>query len=208
MDAYKAISSRRTIRDFKQRHIENDVLERLLGAGLYAPSNDHLRNWEFIVVNDLAVRENMISAIEEMTSDANIEELLKEWNINEYLQKQMYIYAIPRQKTMLQTAGCLILPLYRQEAALLQPRTLSSLNAFASIWCCIENVLIAATAEGIFGVTQIPSQNEVEHIKTLMKIPKEYEVACYLALGYPSENAEPVKQYEYKITDKIHRNCW
>ena len=120
----------------------------------------------------------------------------------------MYFYAIPRQKDMLRKAGTLILTFYKQETELLQPRSLSSLNAFASVWCCIENILIAAASEGIFGAIRIPMQNESEHIKTVIKIPRGYEMACYLALGYPDEKAEPIKQYDYKIIDKIHYNYW
>lgn len=47
----------------------------------------------------------------------------------------------------------------------MQPTSLSSLNEFASIWCCIENILLAAASEGIFGVTRIPMKEELEHIK-------------------------------------------
>lgn len=208
METYEAIYSRRTIRDFKHKPIDNDMIEKLLDAGLQAPSNDHLQTWEFIVVNDMDVREKIISAIKVRTSYADIEKLLNRWNITEDLQKQMYFYAIPRQKTMLRTAGALILPFYKQTNDLLQPRSLSSLNAFASIWCCIENILIAAAAEGIFGAIRIPMQKESEHIKNIVKIPKGYEMACYLALGYPDDNIESVKQYDYKITDKIHYNQW
>lgn len=122
METYEAIYSRRTIRDFKHKAIDDDMIEKLLGAGLQAPSNDHLRTWEFIVVDDMDVREKIISAIKVKTSCADIEKLLNSWNIAEDLQKQMYNYAIPRQKTMLRTAGALILPFYKQTTDLLKPR--------------------------------------------------------------------------------------
>ena len=55
---------------------------------------------------------------------------------------------------MLRDAGCLILRRSGTGNAL-EPESLSALNSFASIWCCIENML-AAAAEGILGVTRIP----------------------------------------------------
>jgi nitroreductase len=65
---------------------------------------------------------------------------------------------------------------------------LSALNSFASIWCCIENILIAAVSEGIYGVTRIPFDDEIEYIREILNIPEDYDFPCYLGLGYPREN--------------------
>ena len=51
MDVYEAIRARRTIRDFNGRQVGMDALERIIGAGLKAPTNNHLRQWEFVIVN-------------------------------------------------------------------------------------------------------------------------------------------------------------
>lgn len=58
MDVYAAIESRRTIRDFADRIVPGEIIEKLIEAGLKAPTNDHMRHWEFVVVNDKASREN------------------------------------------------------------------------------------------------------------------------------------------------------
>ena len=94
---------------------------------------------------------------------------------------------------MLYNAGCLMLPCFRQPSPLLKPKDLSALNPFASIWCCIENILVAAAAEGIFGVTRIPFEAERKTLKQYLSIPPDYEIPCYLALGYPAETASRTK---------------
>ena len=43
MDVYEAIRARRTIRDFNGRQVGMDALERIIAAGLKAPTNNHLR---------------------------------------------------------------------------------------------------------------------------------------------------------------------
>ena len=49
---------------------------------------------------------------------------------------------------MLTQSGLLILPFFRQKQnPLLKPVEQSSLNYFASAWCALENMLLAATAE-------------------------------------------------------------
>jgi hypothetical protein len=68
--------------------------------------------------------------------------------------------------------------------------------------------LIAAAAEGIFGVTRIPFEVERESLKRILNIPDGYEVPCYLALGYPRQTAKRLKQYEVCLEDKIHMDRW
>jgi nitroreductase len=208
MDIYQAIETRRTIRDFEDRAIENDTLEKILDAGLKAPTNDHMRSWEFIVVSDKNVRAAIIEKIPKTVSVRQIEGIFKSWGLDDKIQQSCYMDAIPKQYKMLYNAGALILPFFKQSSPLLKPKTLSDLNAIVSMWCCLENILLAAASEGIFGVTRIPLGNEAEHIREVVHYPENYVLPCYLALGYPLENATRVKQYEFRSKDRIHMNTW
>jgi nitroreductase len=134
--------------------------------------------------------------------------LVNKWGLVESSQRNMYIDAIPKQRSMLLDAAVVILPCFHSSGPLLNPETLSSLNGFASIWCCIENILIAAASEGIYGVTRIPFEEERKSLKVLLDIPDEYDVPCYLALGYPKQTATRMKQYAIRLEDKIHVNGW
>ncbi len=101
-----------------------------------------------------------------------------------------------------------MIPCFHQPQPLLEPRDLSALNRFASIWCCIENLLIAAAAEGIQGVTRIPFAEESSHLKSVLEIPADYEVPCYLALGYPQKEAATFAPLAVKLEDRLHWNRW
>ena len=52
MDTYEAITTRRTIRLFKQDPISPDLLEQIVNAGRLAPSGANLQVLEFIVVRE------------------------------------------------------------------------------------------------------------------------------------------------------------
>ena len=208
MDVYEAISRRMTIREFEDREIPAEIIRKLIHAGLQAPTNDHLRQWEFILVQDAATRETLVSALNPPQNVREVENRINQWGLTEPSQRDMYLDAIPKQHAMLLCAGCLIVPCFRATGELLKPETLSSLNSFASIWCCIENILIAAAAEGIFGVTRIPAEREREHLRHVLNIPEGYEVPCYLALGYPASTSKRLKQHEINLEDKIHLNVW
>ena len=52
MDFYKVIERRRTIRDFENKPVDIGIIKKIISAGLKAPTNNHLREWEFVIVND------------------------------------------------------------------------------------------------------------------------------------------------------------
>ena len=207
MDVYEAISARRTIRDFEDRQVGMGTIERIIDAGLKAPTNNHLRQWEFVIVNGKEERANLLR-VENMTSRDECEQMLDGFGMTDEVQRNMYREAMPRQFSMLYNAGCLILPFFKIREPFLQPSSLSSLNDFASIWCCIENMLLAAASEGLLGVTRIPMAEESEHIKTAVGHPENYVMPCYIALGYPAKNASVPAQKSICAKDKIHINIW
>lgn len=90
---------------------------------------------------------------------------------------------------------------------LLKPIELSSLNYFASAWCAVENMLLAATAEGLGTVFHIPVGDEADRIKEIVGVPEGYEPTCLLTMGYPKENAFLPKQKEINPEDRIHKNA-
>ncbi len=209
MEIYEAIRKRRTIRDFQDKAVEMDTIEHIISAGLKAPSNDHMRNWEFVVITDKEERIKLIQNIPKLVSQENVKSQLDNWNMHDEKQRKMYMDAIPKQYSMLYDSSCLILPFFKQKPPLLQPERISSLNSFASIWMCIENILLAATAEGLFGVVRIPDgEGELQHIKETIKHPDNYFMPCYISLGYPATDAVIIEQNNFSAKVRMHLGKW
>lgn len=208
MNAYEAIAARKTIRDFAPTAIQPETIRKIIAAGFQAPTNNHMREWHFVLLQDRSRRKELLDRVIHPLGKQGAVEVIDRWGLTDESQREMYIEAIPRQYGMLYNAACLILPCYRQPGVLLQPETLSSLNAFAFIWCCIENMLVAAAAEGIYGVTRIPSEEERGIIKDYLHIPDGYEVPCSLALGYPAEHAARAPQVNINLDERIHTDGW
>lgn len=79
------------------------------------------------------------------------------------------------------------------------------LNYFASAWAAVENILLAATAEGLVCVPYSIG-NEPEYVKHLVNAPEEYEFTCFLAIGYAAENAHISKQEEIRVEQNNNYN--
>jgi nitroreductase len=208
MDIYKAMRERKTIRDFSDQLIDEAVIQKIIGAGFLAPTNNHMRDWHFILLNDKEKRAEIIGQTMKQVSAKGAVGIINRWGLTDPSQRSMYQEAIPKQISMLLNSACLVLPCFRQESNLLKPRSLSDLNGLASIWLCIENILLAAAAEGVFGVTRIPFDDECAKLKSFLNIPTGYEIPCWIALGYPAEDCRRAGQVQINVPDRIHQNGW
>lgn len=59
MDCMQGILTRRSCRSFKKKSIDEDIIFRLLEAGVSAPSAGNQQPWQFIVLSDKGVLEEV-----------------------------------------------------------------------------------------------------------------------------------------------------
>ncbi len=206
MDFYEVVNRRRTVRDFGNEGVPNDALERIISAAFKAPTNDHMRDWQFMVINNKALAGKLLEVIPKSTTEEEVRQLIKEWNLTDLIQQDCYKNAVPKQYRMLFGAAAIIVPLFKQKTDILNPQTLSDLNGFASIWCAIENIFLAATEEGFACNLRIPLGNEAEYAKEVLRFPDEYFMPCFIGIGKPKPGIIPVKQKEINLRERIHWN--
>jgi len=204
MEFYEVIEKRRTIRDFESEDIPKEVIKRVISAAMKAPTNDHMRDWHFIIVKDRETAARLLDIVPKGISDDDMNQLIKDWNLDDSLQQECYRNAVPKQYRMLFDAAAIILPLLRQKTDILHPENVSHLNGFASIWCSIENLFLAATAEGYGCNLRIPLGHEGEHAREILGYPEDYYMPCFIGIGRPKKNADIPKQKEIDIKDRIH----
>jgi nitroreductase len=203
LDFYEVVDKRRTVREFQPRPVEAEKISRVLDAGVKAPSHNHLREWEFILIKDFEQRKRVVDlgVTAKDYADTEVKEMTKtmsDW------EKEAYLKALPVQRRMLMSSPELLIVCFRMRKPLSECSTLYELNNFASVWTCIENILLAMAAEGLHGVTFIPRQTSA--LKKLLGIPDDYEVATMIPIGYPSDYS--VKQKPVSVKEKTHYDRW
>lgn len=208
MELSEVLEKRRTYRDYSDREVSDEILRKVIAAAFKAPTNDHLRQFEFVVIRG---RENIAKVIAPLAKNMEaFKDLVAEVDESDDKDKMaMFADALPKQQKMLMDSGLLIIPFFRQLTwPLLKPVEQSSLNYFASAWCALENMLLTATEEGLGTVFHIPVSDEAEKIKKIIGAPEGYEFICLLTMGYPAKNAFLPKQKEIDIKSRIHFNIW
>lgn len=208
MEFYEVIEKRRTIRDFENETISSDVIERIIEAGLKAPTNDHMRDWHYVVIQEKNVVIKLLDIIPKGISDKDMNELIKDWNLNDNVQQKCYRNAVPKQYKMLADASVIVIPLLKQKTDILNPDNISHLNGFASIWCSIENIFLTATAEGYGCTLRVPLGDESEYARNVIGFPHDYFMPCFIGIGRPKKDAAKVQQKNIILKDRIHWNRW
>ena len=163
MEFFEVVEKRRTIRDFETEKMPKEVIEKIIDAGLKAPTND---------------------------------------------QQNAYKDAVPKQHKMLLDASVIVIPLLKQKTDILKPDNVSHLNGFASIWCSIENIFLASTAEGFACTLRVPLGNEADYAQKVLGFPKDYFMPCFIGIGRPKADATIIKQKEIDVKDRIHWDRW
>lgn len=208
MEFQDVIDKRRTIRDFSDEPIPDEIIRKVISTALKAPTNDHMRDWHYIVIHDKAVVKELISHIPMRVSREEVECVLRAWNLNDPCQQNAYIDAIPKQYRMLLDASAVIIPLLKQKTDILHPDNLSHLNGFASIWCSIENLFLAATDEGYACTLRIPLGDEGEYAHEVLGIPHDYLMPCFVGMGRPAPDYKQIEQIPIDVDKHIHNNHW
>ena len=204
MEFYETVKTRRTVRKFEEKAVPEAAVRRALAAGLRAPSNAHLKSWQFILLRD---RKKRVKAVVEglkardMNDCEEIERFLTRFEQEEL--KKVYRRSLPLQQTMMLQAPELLLVCYKMKG-LNECRSLFELNPLASAWMCVENIMLALAAEGLFGCTYTPYESK--GLKEFLGVPAGYEIAAVIPFGYPQE--PPGENEDEDLDARLHVDGW
>ena len=96
VDLYEVLEKRRTYRDFTDEKVSDEIQNRVISAAFKAPTNDHLRQFEFVVVRG---KEDIAKVIAPLAKNmAAFKELVSEVDESGDKDKmEMFEKALPRQ---------------------------------------------------------------------------------------------------------------
>jgi 5,6-dimethylbenzimidazole synthase len=170
MDIYEAIEKRRTVRSFKKGAAE-EQLRKIILAGSKAPSAGNRQSWEFIVIDDPKI----IEQIGEIKFQLN-----RKFNpAPGETQKEVDDRALGQKKGF-------------QNSSVVAICTRS--GDVGTGWLAVENMSLAAVAEGL-GSNIISYWDEgKKEVEKILGLPGDYELTCVLKFGVPGGEVTPPKK--------------
>jgi nicotinate-nucleotide--dimethylbenzimidazole phosphoribosyltransferase len=172
---YEVISLRRDVRHFQpDRPVDDATLERILGAAHMAPSVGFSQPWGFVVVDDRATRARIRASFLKC----------REAEATRFPSDRRAQYLAYRLEGIEEAPVnlCVAVDLRNRDEAILGT-TVQPEAVRASACCAVENLWLAARAEGI-GVGWV-SIVEPEVLRRELGLPAGVEPVAYLCVGHP-----------------------
>ncbi len=176
---YKAIFSRRDVRShFVERKIPNEVLAHILNAAHHAPSVGFSQPWNFILIRNDATRQKVKESFlrERERSAAMLD--------GDRARQKQYM-SLKLEGIMESDVNVCVTYDPTRFGPFVLGRTSIEETGVYSVACAIQNLWLAARAEGIgVGWVSILANAELERI---LEIPPHVKPVAYLCLGYVDE---------------------
>lgn len=203
---YKAIAERRDMRHFLPTPIPADILQRLLEAAHHAPSVGLMQPWRFIRITDIETRKAIHAQVNE-------ERIQTARAIGEYenTARQAEFMRL-KVEGILDCGELLVATLCdKRDAHVFGRRTLPEMD-LASVSCAIQNIWLAARAEGI-GMGWV-SLFDPKKLGELLHMPADAKPIAVLCLGYVNSFykspmlVEEGWRDERPLSDMLMENTW
>ncbi len=196
MDVYKAVITRRSIRQFKETPVAYEILEKCVEAARLAPTAINCQLWEYIIVDD---EELLPKVLDTVISISGIQRPEDGWS-PERRPKAYIIVLINNELESEIGAG--------------RP------NIHYDVGLAMENMVLVALEEGLGSC--IMTGIDKGRLRQLLNIAEKFEIAMLLSLSYADENpvietaGESIKRWvdengirhvpKRRLEDIIHRN--
>jgi nitroreductase len=187
MDFYEVIQTAGTGRYYKEDPIPDEVLTRVLNAARWAPQGGNRQPNRYVVVRDAekkqALRDLYFPVWRDYLAQAGIGAIAIRGNEIPKLLKDADIFADNFHKVPVIVVVCAHMEdIHPTDLELERDPIVYG----ASVYPAVQNMLLAARAEGLGGsLTTLLCHHEPK-VKELLNIPADYATAAHVALGYLS----------------------
>lgn len=189
---YKIIESRKSIRKYKPDLPPREVIERILSAGMHAPSGKNRQNWRFFVVTG-------------KKRDEYLKHSQKSWlSIKDILKARLKPSLYEFTERFFFTLGEAPVLLFCYSINTADEKYLTSIG---SVYMAVENMNLACVAEGLGSCTMgapLEIKADVDQFLGVVDLPEykagEMELLCGMVLGYPDhEPPKAARQTEGRV---------
>ena len=173
---YDVIFSRRDVRRFLPRPVPEGILRRILTAAHHAPSVGFMQPWNFIIIQDRAVK----GRVKKMFLAENAKAARRFRGKRHGLYRGLKLEGILEAPVNL----CVTCDSRRSGPHVLGRNTIRRTDVYSTC-CAVQNLWLAARAEGI-GVGWVSILSNAG-LKRILDIPAGVSPVAYLCVGYPLE---------------------
>lgn len=195
-DLYSFLSTTRSIRRISDAPVSDEVLTRILQAAVWAPSGGNRQPWRIIAVRDRALKE----AIGRLYAAEWA--IYVEHNVSKFSGQPPEVIAQVREaysggtRLAENLADVPVIAMFVHDPAALYV-TDTDLGRHpvvggASLYPAVQNLLLAARAEGLGGVLTTLVCGKEKELRDILRFPVGWGVHAMVPLGHPKGNHGPL----------------
>jgi len=191
-DLLKTIKTRRSIRRYQEKHVPDELLERIIEAGRWSPSGDNGQPWRFIIVRDPETKK----ALGKIAAEGSGRRFTAEYFTGR-MQERFEGLKDPQKKEK----AFKKLVSGEVSAFLAKAPVMIVVCAKLDVWdvpydsaMATQNMLLMAHTLGLGScvvVAPVSDMRDDMKVMNLLKVPHGYKVIAPVAIGYPGESPNP-----------------
>ena len=185
---------RRTVRDFSERPIPRDIIEKCVLAAGTAPNGAHRQPWHFVVVSDPKIKHQIRAAAEEEEAEFYGGRAPRDW------LEALAPFETHAKKPFLETAPYLIVVFAESYAVEEDGEKRKNYYVTESVGIATGMLITAIHRAGLVSLTHTPSP--MAFLNEILERPKNERPFLILVVGYPAPDAT-VPNLERKSLDEI-----
>lgn len=189
----QTMSRRRTVRDFSDRDVPVDLIEKAIGAAGTAPSGANMQPWRFVVVCDAEVKRKIREAAEREEFESYHNRMSEKW------LRRLAVLGTDEHKPFLEIAPYLIV-VFRITSVEENGETEPTYYSQESVGIAVGLLLAALHSMGLATLTHTPSP--MKFLQEILQRPKNEVPFVLIPVGYPAEDAS-VPAIKRKPLDEI-----
>ncbi len=167
-EIFKIIKERRSVRNFSDKPIKKELLQKIIDAGNQAPSGGNVQPWRFVVISDSKVKKQLVT---------NAIPIYKKWleGTGEEFQKMRKSIDDVIEDSIYYKADVVVFVIGTGEMAF---------SMDCPMVC--QNMMLAARALGIGSCwTYIGQMGVNDEIKKILEMKEEEQIFGPIVMGYP-----------------------
>lgn len=186
MDTFDAIARRASVRTFKPDALPRHVIERLIGAAVRAPNHKLTEPWRFVVLTG--------------RTKERYAEIRRAYRARKFEHPDAPEARAAMDKTWRET---LATPAFVCVLTQVSDDPVRREEDYGATMMAIENLLVAAAADGIGTFLRTGGIIELPEVKQLVGVPEGSRIVGVISLGYLAAVPEPTPRRK-PVAEVVH----
>ena len=199
-DLFEIIRTTRSMRRLKPDPVPNELVRKILAAGVCAPSGGNMQRWRFLVIRNPKIKET-VGALYKRAWDEQVAPRYRAGEPAPGMDRDRFLRLLDAAEYLaahIHEAPVWIVPCLEGGTP---TRTSGS-----SIYPAVQNMLLAARALGLGATLTTLYLNFEKEVETVLGLPPDVHSYAILPIGYPVGRFGPVRRIA--LADVVYEDRW